>query len=185
MIKFAQGGDCFRLMRVLTILFVVVLEPGYWSPFRFKPRGVPVRNRDCVSGRQCNGAGTRVPESHHGKPPGGGWHCGITTSEHRIFRVVSCRSRSHPRPLSERPGIVRAAASLLCLSLCRGEGSGTQTVSYLLPHLGLACAAQANLSGCETSPKSRALRAKKLGMAHLDWREACGGRLWCVQEERS
>jgi hypothetical protein len=44
----------------------------------------------------------------------------LATFEHRVLRVVSCRCRSHPRPLSERLGrgvSVVGAADHLCLTL--------------------------------------------------------------------
>jgi hypothetical protein len=46
--------------------------------------------------------------------------CALATFEHRVLRVVSCRCRSHPRPLSERLGrgvSVVGAADHLCLTL--------------------------------------------------------------------
>jgi hypothetical protein len=52
----------------------------------------------CVSGRPCVmvlGSDTGVSSR---KAPRRVVTVGLTTSEHRILRVVSCRSRSHPRP---------------------------------------------------------------------------------------
>jgi hypothetical protein len=82
----------------------VVLEPGTGVPFRFDGEGA-LRNQTL-----CVWAAVMVLEPGYRsliteKPPGG-WvvTVGLITSGHRIFRVVSCCSRSHPRPLSERLG---------------------------------------------------------------------------------
>ena len=57
------------------------------------------------------------PESLSDKAPGWGRSVGLATSNGRMLRVVSCRSRTHPCPLSERPGRGgRIAADHLCFS---------------------------------------------------------------------